>query len=145
MAGAKNQVNILLVESDDLMRSLFQDALEREGFHVVAVKDNQEGFAASGAMSFDLVVAQFFSEADAVGIADLLTALNTRTPRCKLLAVISGFRIKSSESVSLRRMLNPWRTVDLTWGGHVLLDACRDAAKERRQGAPLLALKEQSI
>lgn len=136
-------MNILLVESDDVMRSLFQAALERDGFRVMAVKDNQEGLAASGAMLFDLVVAQFFAEADAAGIADLLAALSARAPRCKLLAVISGFQIKSSEAVSVRQMLNPWRTVDLTWGGHVLLDACRDAAKERRPHALPVATNGQ--
>lgn len=138
-------MNILLVESDDVMRSLFQAVLERDGFHVMAVKNNQEGLAASGAMPFDLVVAQFFAQADAAGIADLLAALSVRAPRCKLLAVISVLRITSSEAVSMRRMLNPWRTVDLTWGGHELLDACRDAAKERRQSTPPAALREQSI
>jgi len=125
-------MNILLVESDDFIRSLFRVALEGDGFHVLAVKDNQEGLAASGAMPFDLVVAQFFVEAGVAGIADLLAALRARAPRCKLLAVISGFQIKMSEALSMRRLLNPWRTVDLTCGGHVLLDACRDAAQEQR-------------
>ena len=125
-------MNILLVESDGFIRSLFQAALERDGFHVMAVKDNQEGLAASGAMPFDLIVAQFFTEADAAGITKLLAALRARAPRCKLLAVISGFRMKFSEVMSMRRQLHPWRTVDLTRGGHVLLDACRDAAKEQR-------------
>lgn len=138
-------MNILLVESDDFMRSLFQTALEQDRFHVVAVKDKQEGLTASGAMPFDLVVAQFVAEADAAGIADLLTALRARALRCRLLAVISGFRIKSSEAMSIRRMLNPWRTVDLTWGGHVLLDACRDAAKDRRPHARPVASNEQFL
>jgi DNA-binding NtrC family response regulator len=135
-------MNILLVESDGFMRSLFQAALERDGFRVMAVKDNQEGLAASGARLFDLVVAQFFAEADVAGIADLLAALRARAPQCKLLAVISGFRMKSSETMSMQRLLNPWRTVDLTWGGHVLLDACRDAAAEQRSRTLAVAANE---
>ena len=98
----------------------------------MAGKDNQEGLAASVARTFDLVVAQFFAEADAAGVTGLLAALRARAPQCKLLTVISGFRMKSSEAKSMRRLLHPWRTVDLTRGGHVLFDACRDAAKEQR-------------
>ena len=138
-------MNILFVESDDLMRSLFQAVLARDGFHVMAVRDNQEGLAASGTTPFDLVVAQFFTEADASGITKLLAALRARAPRCKLLAVISGFRIKSSEALSIKRLLNPWRTVDLTWGGHVLLDACQDAAKERYPHALPVAANGQTL
>jgi len=138
-------MNILLVESDDFIRSLFQVALEGDGFHVVAVKDNQEGLAASDAMPFDLVVAQFHAEGDAAGVTDLLAVLRARAPRCKLLAVISGFQIKSSEAKSMRRLLNPWRTVDLTWGGHVLLDACQDAAMEQQPHAFPIAANEQSL
>jgi len=138
-------MNILLVEPDDVMRSLFQVALERDGFRVMAVRDNREGLAVSDAMPVDLVVAQFFDEADAAASADLLAALRARSPRFKLLAVISGFRTTATAVTSLRRVLNPWRTVDLTWGGQVLIDACRAAAKERRQSAPSAALREQSI
>jgi CheY-like chemotaxis protein len=138
-------MNILLVESDDFIRSLFKAALEGDGFHVMAVKDNLEGLAASGARTFDLVVAQFFAEADAAGITGLLAALRERAPQCKLLAVISGFRMKSSEAMSVRRLLHPWRTVDLTRGGHVLLDACRDAAREQRPLALPIAANGQPL
>lgn len=138
-------MNILLIEPDDIMRSLFQAALERDGFRVMAVKDNREGLTVADAMPVDLVAAQFLDEADAAESADLLAALSARSPWFKLLAVISGFRTRAMTVTSLRRMLNPWRTVDLTWGGHVLIDACRDAVKERRQSTPPLALNEQSI
>ena len=138
-------MNILFVEPDDIMRSLFQATLERDGFRVMAVKDNRGGLAVADAMPVDLVVAQFLDEEDAVRSADLLAALRARSPWFKLLAVISGFRTRTTTVISLRRMINPWRTVDLTWGGHVLIDACRAAAKERRQSAPPLALHEQSI
>lgn len=138
-------MNILLVESDDVMRSFFQAALEGEGFRVMAVKDNRGGRAVADAMPVDLVVAQFFDEADAAGIADLLAALSGRSPWFKLLAVVSGFRTRATAVTSLRRMLNPWRTVDLTWGGQVLIDACRAAAHERRSSASSAALHEQSL
>ncbi len=128
-------MNVLLVESDDVMRSFFQAALEGEGFRVMAVKDNQGGRTVAEATRVDLVVAQFLDESDATGIADLLAALSARSPWFKLLAVVSGFRTRASTAVSLRQMLNPWRTVDLTRGGQVLIDACRAAAREQRSDA----------
>lgn len=138
-------MNILIIEPDDIMRSFFQVALEGDGFHVMAVRDNREGLTVSDTMPVDLVVAQFLDEADAAGSADLLAALRARSPWFKLLAVISGFQTRSTTVTSLQQMLNPWRTVDLTWGGHVLFDACRDAAKERQQGAVPAAFSEQSL
>lgn len=138
-------MNILLIESDDLLRSFFQAALEGEGFRVMAVKDNGGGRAVADAMSVDLVVAQFLDEADAAGTADLLAALRARAPWCKLLAVVSGFRTRAATVISLRQMLNPWRTVDLTRGGQVLIDACRAAAREQRSSASSMTLHERSL
>ncbi len=138
-------MNILLVESDDLMRSFFQAALEGEGFRVMAVKDNRGGRAVADATPVDLVVAQFLDESDAAGMADLLAALSARAPWFKLLAVVSGFRTRATTVTSLRRMLNPWRVVDLTRGGQVLIDACRAAAREQRSSASSAALHEQSL
>lgn len=138
-------MNILLIEPDDIMRSLIQAALERDGFRVMPVKNNREGLTVSDAMPVDLVVAQFLNETDVAESADLLVGLGARSPWFKLVAVISGFRTRATTLTSLRRILNPWRRVDLTQGGHVVIDACRAAAKERPQSAPSLALNEQAL
>ena len=138
-------MNVLLIEPDDAIRAFFRTALERDGCRVLAVRDNREALAAAEAVPVNLVVAQFLDEADASGSADLLASLGARSPGFKLLAVLSGFRTRATTAASLRRILNPWRTVDLTQGGHVLIDACRDAERERQQNQPPVAIHERFL
>jgi DNA-binding NtrC family response regulator len=138
-------MNVLLIEPADAIRDFFQTALEQDGFRVLAVRDNREALDAAEALPIDLVVAQFLDEADTAGRVDLLASLSARSPGFKVLAVLSGFRTGATTAIAPRRMLNPWRTVDLTQGGHVLLDACRDAERERQQSPPPAAFHEQLL
>lgn len=135
----------MLIEPADAIRAFFQAALEQDGCRVLAVRDNREALDAAEAVPIDLVVAQFLNEADAAGSVDLLASLSVRSPGFKLLAVLSGFRTRATTAIALRRILNPWRTVDLTQGGHVLIDACRDAKRERRQSPPPAAFRERFL
>ena len=61
MNGSKGKTKprILLVVSNDLIRDIFKDLLERSGYNTVAVDTAKDGFKALNDECFDIVICDF--------------------------------------------------------------------------------------
>ena len=92
---------LLIVDDNDLVRSMLQRELEREGFSVTVAVDGEDGLDKFKRQPFDLVISDIFMPKDgAIGIVHNIRRLSPDTP----IVVTTGAELTREE---IARVLGP--------------------------------------
>ena len=115
---------ILVVEDNDILRSLIQRALGNEGYRALAVADGRAARRTIDETPVNLVVTDV-GMSDGNG-ADLLMHLHTQRPALPVIVMTSGFHGLNSSLLRAVQVLPASRTLEKPFSLQSLLDAVRD-------------------
>jgi DNA-binding NtrC family response regulator len=115
---------ILVVEDNDILRSLIQRALGNVGYQALAVADGRAARRTIDETPVTLVVTDACMS-DGNG-ADLLMHLQTQRPQLPVIVMTAGFRSMKSSLLRAVQLLPASRTLEKPFSLQSLLDAVRD-------------------
>ena len=124
-AGDSAPRTILVVEDNDILRSLIQRALGNVGYQALAVADGRAARRTIDETPVNLVVTDV-GMSDGNG-TDLLMHLQTQRPELPVIVMTSGFHGLKSSLLRAVQLLPASRTLEKPFSLQSLLDAVRDA------------------
>jgi two-component system cell cycle sensor histidine kinase/response regulator CckA len=123
-SGESAPHTILVVEDNDILRSLIQRAVANAGYHALTAPDGRAARRTLAATPVNLVVTDV-SMSDGDGM-DLLMHLQTQRPQLPVIVMTSGFCSMRSSLLRAVELLPAGRTLEKPFSLQSLLDAVRD-------------------
>lgn len=120
---------ILVVDDEDLVRSLLKTILERQGYAVVAAADGEEGRALLEAGGFDLLVTDLIMPGRE-GL-ELIQEVARDYPGLPIIAISGGGRMGAVNTLQMARMFGASRTLAKPLRAEELIEAVEEALKKR--------------
>jgi len=98
-----NAKKILLIDDDDIVREMFTEMLEYEGFVVHSAENGLKGLALYNSMSFDLIITDIIMP-EKEGI-ETISAIRKNDKKTPIIAISGGGRIKSECYLEIAKTL----------------------------------------
>ena len=114
---------ILVIEDDDILRSLMRKMLTRAGYEVVEAGDGRRATELYKERAIDLVVTDLFMP-ETEGM-EVIRDLRHADPTAKIIAISGGSSFDSIDYLEMARLIGAARTLNKPFGASELLETVR--------------------
>ncbi|QTA88344.1 response regulator [Desulfonema magnum] len=119
---------ILIIEDDELVRSMLKTMLEREGYEVLEAPDGKEGIKVSNNSPADLVITDIIMP-EKEGIETIIE-LKQISPKMKIIAISGGGRIGAETYLNIAKKFGAAFTFTKPIDRKELLNAIQEVLKQ---------------
>jgi CheY-like chemotaxis protein len=123
-----NPKRILLVDDDDMLRSVLAQVLHRAGYFINTASDGRQGLEIALAEDYDLVITDLIMP-ETEGI-ELIQQLRKVKPAIRIIAMSGGGRVSPENYLSLAKALGATAVLSKPFLNEDILKAVHDALRE---------------
>lgn len=113
---------ILVIEKDELIRTLLRDVLEQTGYEIIEASDSRSGMEAFRQNPTDLVIVD---ELIPEGL-DSINEIRSSCPGTKIISISGGGKVGKTENSSYARLRDVVHTLARPFNPHELLEKVRE-------------------
>ncbi len=115
---------ILVIDDEDQVRTMLQQALEREGYQVLDARDGKEGIKLFKENKTDLIITDLIMP-DKEGL-ETITELRRDFPEVKIIAISGGGHVDPESYLTIAKKMGASRTLPKPFDLEELLAAVRE-------------------
>ena len=115
---------ILIIDDEDIVRSMLRQMLERSGYDVMDAPNGRVGVRLYREAPADIVITDIFMD-DKEGL-ETITELRRDFPSVKIIAISGGNRFDNFDGLSIAQQLGAQRTFSKPFSRDVILAAIQE-------------------